>query len=96
LDKEKEEEVLIHNSAQIDYDVMGNLKFVGNLIYRAERFSPEELAEINQALNISQSSSSPAGVSTNQAIRQEIINDFRQSRFQEVRVNFEKDGYWEN
>jgi hypothetical protein len=37
---------------------MGNLKFDSQPIYRASRFNQAEIAEINQALNISQSSSS--------------------------------------
>jgi beta-lactamase regulating signal transducer with metallopeptidase domain len=41
----------------MDYDVMGNLKFEGSLIYRAQRFSPEEIKQINQAKGISQTSS---------------------------------------
>jgi len=56
--REKEEILLIHNSTQIDYDVMGNLKFAGNLIYQAEKFSQAEIKEIKQALNVSENDES--------------------------------------
>jgi len=50
--------VLIHQSAQLnDYDQRtGRLNLEGNAIYRADKFSAEEQAQINQALNISQQS----------------------------------------
>lgn len=57
--KAKEESLLLHRTAEIDYDVMGNLKFDSQPIYRAGRFSSMEIAEIKEILlNISQSSSS--------------------------------------
>jgi len=48
--------VLIHQSARLnDYDQQtGRLNLEGNAIYRANRFSAEEQAQINQALNIQQ------------------------------------------
>jgi len=54
-----QETVLIHQSARLDdYDQRtGRLNFDGNPIFRASRFSAEEIAEINQALNISQQES---------------------------------------
>lgn len=52
----RQENVLIHHSARLDdYNQQtGKLNFEGNAIYRANRFSAEEQAQINQALNISQ------------------------------------------
>jgi hypothetical protein len=51
--------VLIHQSARLDdYNQQtGRLNFDGNTIYRANRFSAEEQAQINQSLNISQQQS---------------------------------------
>jgi hypothetical protein len=48
--------VLIHQSARLDdYDQRtGKLNLANNLIYQASRFNPQEIAEIQQALNISQ------------------------------------------
>jgi hypothetical protein len=48
--------VLIHQSARLnDYDQRtGKLNLANNPIYQASRFSAEEIAEIQQALNISQ------------------------------------------
>lgn len=54
----RQENVLIHQSARLDdYDQQtGRLNLEGNAIYRANRFSAEEQAQINQTLNISQQS----------------------------------------
>lgn len=94
----EEERVLVHQNARLnDYDQRtGKLNFDENPIYRSNRFSPEEIKEINQALNISQISNSPAISSANQEIRQWIINDFRQSGFKKVRVNFRENNYYED
>ena len=53
--------MLIHRSARLDdYDQRtGKLNFERNTIYRANRFSAGEQAEINQALNISQQQQPP-------------------------------------
>jgi hypothetical protein len=49
--------VLIHQSARLDdYDQQGKLNFNGNPIYRADKFNSQEITGINQALNISQTS----------------------------------------
>jgi hypothetical protein len=52
----RQETVLIHQSARLDdYNQQtGKLNFDGNTIYRADRFSAEEIAQIQQALNIQQ------------------------------------------
>lgn len=51
----RQENVLIHQSANLnDYDQTGKLNLAGNPIYQASRFSAEEQAQINQALNINQ------------------------------------------
>jgi hypothetical protein len=93
----KEEKVLIHQNARLDdYNQEGKLNFDGNPIYRDNMFSLEEIKEINQVLNISQSSNSPTSGSDNQEIRQEIVNDFSQSRFKKVRVNFGENNYHED
>jgi hypothetical protein len=56
LGENGQENVLIHQSAQLDdYNQQtGKLNFEGNAIYQANRFSTEEQDQINQALNISQ------------------------------------------
>jgi len=61
----KREKALIHNSAQIGYDgsVLGN----NQPVYLANRFNQAELAEINQALNISQTSGSTQKYQQNQS-----------------------------
>lgn len=69
LGKPKEEVKLIHRSAKMDYDVMGNLKIGSEPIYQWGNFSEREKAEINQALNISQT--------PNQPIRQELVNKIK-------------------
>jgi len=48
--------VLIHQSANLnDYDQRtGKLNLAGNPVYQASRFNAEEVAQINQALNITQ------------------------------------------
>jgi hypothetical protein len=69
--REKEEILLIHSSTQIDYDVMGNLKFAGNLIYQAEKFSQAEIKEIKQALNISENDENRQII---EEIKQSVIN----------------------
>jgi len=64
--------VIIHKSAQDDYEG-GGLRFDRQPIFRSERFNQTELTEINQALNISQSSSS---TSTQYYQRQQLKNSF--------------------
>ena len=54
LGREKKEIVLIHYSARIDYDLNSS----SGSIYKAERFSRNEIAEIESALSISLSSTS--------------------------------------
>jgi len=51
--------VLIHQSARLDdYDQRtGKLNLANNPIYQASRFNAQEIAEIQQALNISQQQS---------------------------------------
>jgi hypothetical protein len=51
-----QETVLIHQSARLsDYDQRtGKLNLANNPIYQASRFNSQEIAEIQQALNISQ------------------------------------------
>lgn len=68
--REKQESVLIHQNARLDdYNQRtGKLNFEGNPIYRAERFSSEEIKEIKRAKNISQTP-------TNQPIRWNLIID---------------------
>src|ERR1043165_586605 len=59
LSKSQGEKVLVHRNSRLDdYDQEGKLNLEGNPIYLAERFSGDEVAEINQVLNISQSSTS--------------------------------------
>lgn len=59
LGENRQETVLIHQSACLDdYDQQtGRLNLVNNPVYQASRFSAEEIAQINQALNISQQQS---------------------------------------
>lgn len=52
--KAKEESLLLYRTAEIDYDVMGNLKFDSQPIYRASRFNQAEITEIKRAKNISE------------------------------------------
>jgi len=67
--------VLIHRSARLDdYDQQGKLNFNENPIYRADKFSSQEIAEINQALNISQTSTSTQYYQKNQQVSKKVDN----------------------
>jgi hypothetical protein len=72
FNRAKKEEVLIHNSVQLDFngEVVGSIE--RQPVYPVSRFNQAEIAEINRAKSISQTP-------TNQPIRQGLVDSIKQS-----------------